>query len=98
MEPPQRRVRLVWGNGSAPEGSGHGTACPGQWARPQAAGAQGAFGHRSQTLGLDIGWSCVWRRELGLMIRVGPSHLRMFHFSISTLTLSEDVIKGSGVT
>lgn len=40
----------------------------------------------------------VWRRELGLMIRVGPSHLGMFCFSISTLTLSEDVIKGSGVT
>lgn len=32
------------------------------------------------------------------MIRVGPSHLGMFRFSISTLTLSEDVIKGSGVT
>lgn len=32
------------------------------------------------------------------MICVGPSHLGMFPFSISTLTLSEDVIKGSLVS
>ena len=32
------------GKGSAPEGSGHGTGCPGQWARSLSARVQGAFG------------------------------------------------------
>ena len=46
--------RGIWGlgTGSTPEGSGHGTGCPGLWARPQAARVQGVFGHCSQTYGL----------------------------------------------
>ena len=34
--------------GSSPEGSGHGTGSVGQWAGPQAAGAQREFVQRSQ--------------------------------------------------
>ena len=37
------------GKGSALEGSGHGTGCPGQWARPQIDGTLEAFRHLSQT-------------------------------------------------
>jgi len=37
------------GKGSAPEGGGHGIGFPWQWAVPQAAGVQEAFGHHSQT-------------------------------------------------
>jgi len=37
------------GKGSAPEGGGHGTGCPGQWEWPQAAKVQGALEHNSQT-------------------------------------------------
>jgi len=53
--------RGCWGLGtdSAPEGGGHGTGCPGQQAQPWAAIVQGAFVHLSQTLSLDIEWSCV---------------------------------------
>ena len=35
------------GKGSAPESGGHGIGCTGQWARPQAARVQGAFGQDS---------------------------------------------------
>jgi len=49
MELCQGRVRWGLGKGSAPESGGHGTGCPGQWAWPQAAGAQGAFGQCTQT-------------------------------------------------
>ena len=76
------------GKGSAPEGGGHRLELL-------------EFRERLDTALRHWVWILggpVWRRELGLMIRVGPSHLRMFHFYISTLTLSEDVIKGSGVT
>jgi len=33
----QERGSRGLGTGSAPEGGGHGTGCPGQWAQPQAA-------------------------------------------------------------
>ena len=45
-----------WGLGI---GSPPGNGCPGQWARPQAAGVRGAFGQHSKTQGLDFGWSCA---------------------------------------
>ena len=35
MELCQGRGSWGLGTGSAPEGGGHGTACPGLWARPQ---------------------------------------------------------------
>lgn len=38
---------------------GPGTGCLGQWAKPRADRDQAVFGHRSQTQGLDFGWSCV---------------------------------------
>jgi len=57
------------GKGCAPEGGGRGTACPGQWVPPGAAGAQGVFGHRPQTQGLDSGWCCVEPR-----VRLGGPH------------------------
>jgi len=62
------RVRLGWvlGKGSSPEGSGHGTGCPGQWSWPEAARVQGALGQGSQTQGLNFGWFCVEAKaELG---------------------------------
>jgi len=51
------------GTGSAPEGGGYGTACPGQWARPRAAGVQGASGQRSQMLGSDFWVAPCWARS-----------------------------------
>lgn len=44
---------------------------PGQWARPRAAGAQGALGHRSQPQGLSLGGT-VWGRGLDWVTLVGP--------------------------
>jgi len=38
---------------------GCGTGCPGQWALPQEAGVQEAFGQWSETLSLNFGWSSV---------------------------------------
>ena len=55
----QERSSWGLGRGSASEGGGHGTGCPGQQAQPWAAIVQGAFVHLSQTLSLDIEWSCV---------------------------------------
>jgi len=52
-------LALGKGKGSSPEGGGHGLGCPGQWAQPQTAGVQWAFGHCSQIQGLDLRWCCV---------------------------------------
>jgi len=49
MELHHGRVRGALGKGSAPEGGGHETGCPGQQAQPQAAEVQGAFGRHSQS-------------------------------------------------
>lgn len=38
----------------APHGGGDVRGCPGQWAQPQAAGAQGALRHLSQTCSLAL--------------------------------------------
>ena len=48
MELCQGRGSWGLGKGSAPEGSGHGTGCPGQWARSLSARVQGAFGWHCQ--------------------------------------------------
>lgn len=53
----QGKVRSGLCKGCAPHGGGYGRGCPGQWAQPQAAGAQGALWHLSQTFG--FGWCCV---------------------------------------
>ena len=58
MELCQERGSRGLGTGSVPEGSGHGTGCPGQWAWPQAARVQ-AFGQCSQTQGLNFECSSV---------------------------------------
>ena len=58
MELCQGRGRWGWGKGSAPEGGGQRTACPGQWARPRAAGVQGGFGQHSQTHSLNFVLLC----------------------------------------
>jgi len=47
------------GKGSAPESGGHGTGCPGQWLRHQAARVQEVLGPHSQKYGLNFGWSSV---------------------------------------
>lgn len=54
------------GNGCAPEGSGHSP------------GAQGVLGHRSHTLGLGFGWSCV-DLELDLIILMDSFPLGKFY-------------------
>ena len=62
------------GKGSAPEGGGHGTVCPGQRAQPRAARAQRAFGHCSETKGWALGWCCV-EPGVGLGDPCGPLSL-----------------------
>lgn len=58
-------VRWRLGNGTAPEGGGHGIRSPAQWAQPRAAGARGEAG----TVLLDIGFGgAVWAQELDLAI------------------------------
>jgi len=47
------------------EGGGHGAGCPGQWAWPGDAGAQGVLGLCSQTWGLG---GPVWSQEMGSVI------------------------------
>ena len=57
---PHRERRGSWGlgTGSAPEGGGHGTGCPGLWARPRGLEFKqcldSALRHR-----FDFGWCCV---------------------------------------
>ena len=59
MELCQGRGSWGLGTGAAPEGGGHGTGFPGQWARPRVL----EFGQCFQTQGLNFGWGCV---ELGV--------------------------------
>lgn len=61
---PQRAVGMA----QAAQGSGHGPD----------AGAQGALGHRSHTLGLGFGWSCV-DLELDLIILMDSFPLGKFY-------------------
>lgn len=56
MELHQEKARWELGKGSAPEGAGHGTGCPGQWLWSQASGVQDVFRQHFQTLGLNVGW------------------------------------------
>ena len=55
----------ISGQGSSPQGGGHETGCPGQWAQPRSAGVQGAFGQCSQTLGLGL-WVVLCGAGVGL--------------------------------
>ena len=59
MELCQGRGSWELGTGSAPEGGGHGTGFPVQWARPRVPEFREHSRQRSQTLGLNFGWSCV---------------------------------------
>lgn len=43
-----------WVLGFCPRGLWALNSSPGQWAQPRPAGAQGALGHRSQTLALSL--------------------------------------------
>ena len=63
MELCQGRGSWGLGTGSAPEGGGHGTGCPGLWAQPQAAGVQGLF-DTALSHGVWILGGAVWSREL----------------------------------
>jgi len=65
------------GTGAAPEGSGHGMGCPGQWARPQVL----EFKEHLESTLRHRGWILsgpVSRQELYLMILMCPFQLRMF--------------------
>ena len=76
MELCQGRGSWGLGTGPAPEGSGHGMGCPGQWARPQVPEFKehldNALRHRVWILGGPL-----QSQELGLMILVGPCQLRI---------------------
>jgi len=67
------------GGGSAPEGVGHGTACPGQWAQLQVLAFEEqldiTLSHRVWIWG-----GAVWRQELGSRATVGPFQVRIFYF------------------
>ena len=56
MELRQGRGSWGLGTGAAPEGGGHGTRCPGQWARPRVPEFRERLGS-AQTLGLNLGWA-----------------------------------------
>ena len=65
------------GTGSAPEGGGRETGCPGQWARPQGDGVQGAL----DNIGF-VFWVVVWSKELDSMILMHPFQVRVFCDSV----------------
>ena len=72
------RVGLGLGKGCSPEGGGHGTGCPGQWARPELKGR------------LEVGLELVVaarRQELDSAIRVGPFQVGMCCDSVTLLSL-----------
>ena len=71
------------GKGSAPEGGGHGTACPGQRAWPWAAGAQGTFGQCSHTHRIWILCGAVWIWELDSVILVGLFQIVIIYDSMN---------------
>ena len=79
MELCQGRGSWGLGTGSAPEGGGHGTGCPGQWAQPRVLEVRE---------GLDITlrqrvwiWSgAVWNQELKSMILGGSLPTRSILF------------------
>ena len=74
MELCQGRGSWRLGTGSAPQGGGQGTGCPGLWVRPQASGVQEVFRQ-----GLNFGWSCV-EPGVGLYDRhLGLFQLRIFY-------------------
>jgi len=58
----QGRGSWALGKGSAPEGSGHGTGCPGLWARPPVLDFRK---QNSQRENWNFEWSCV-EPEVGL--------------------------------
>ena len=77
----KRGVGWELAKGSSPEGGGHGTGCPGQWAKPQVLMFKE---HLDSALrqGSNFGWS-VWSQELDLMILMGLFQLRVYHDSYS---------------
>ena len=68
---------MLLGQGSVPEGSGHGTDCPGQWAWARVPGLREhwdiALIHRVQILG-----GAVWSQEMDSVFLVGPFQLGIF--------------------
>ena len=71
MELCQGRVRRGLGRGSSPEGGGHGTSCPGQWAQPRVLEFRE---HLDSTVRhwVRLLRGPVWSQELDSMIIVGP--------------------------
>ena len=84
MELRQGRGSWGWGKGSAPEGGGHGTACPGQWAWPQVPEFKEHL-DSTQLYGVIFELSCVEPR-VGLSDPHGflPTQLRKFYDSVIT--------------
>jgi len=81
MELCQGRGSWGLGTGAAPQGGGHGTGCPGQWARPQVPEFNEhlgkAFRYRVWILGGPL-----WSQELDSMILVSPFQPGIFHNSV----------------
>ena len=88
----QGRGSWALGTGSAPEGGGHGTGCPGLWAWPQMPEVKehvdSALKHTVCILG-----GPVWRQELGSVSLVGIFQLRIFHDSVNEHALGNTCAK-----
>ena len=77
-------VRGGAAGGWVPEGSGHGTGCPGQRVWPQVLEFEehfdNALRHRVWILG-----GPVWSQGLDMVVPVSPFQLRMFYGSVIEL-------------
>jgi len=80
MELCQGRDSWGSGNGSAPEGGGHGTACPEQWAQPRVCKEHLDTALRHWVWILN---GAEWICELDSLFLVGPFQLRRFHDSMA---------------
>ena len=81
MELCQGRGSWRLGTGSAPQGGGHGTGCPGQWAQPKCQSSRCILDNALRHRVLSDIWILsgpVWSQELGSMILVGPFQLTIF--------------------
>jgi len=83
MELCQGRGSWGLGTGSAPEGSGHGTGCPGQWAWPQVPECKERLDISLRGRVWILG-GALWGQELDLMIPVGSFQLEIFYDSVIT--------------
>ena len=77
MELCQGRGSWGLGTGSAPEGSGHGTGCPGLWARPRVLELRKCLDNTIRQRVWMLG-GAMWRQGLDSMILVDLFQLGMF--------------------